>query len=379
LDQSEERISALISEIYDAALDPKRWPSALESARDFVGGQVANIYWHDSVRPVGNNFCQVGISPEWEKVYFETYLPLNPLQPFQVFCPIEEIHAGSEFMSFEEFSKTRFYLEWAAPQGLVDAAFSNLERLPTSSIGFSIMRGVQHGLIDDEARRRMSLLVPHIRRSALIGKTIDLAQVQAATFVTTMDALAAGMFLLDEAGRLVHTNATGSAMIDASGPVKLVNGRVELVSREVDRLLQEALAAAAGGPLTLRNKGVSLPIAGEDGRDFVLHMMPLDIKRRAMLGTGREAAFLVFIRHLDGAGAAAVAAFADRFGLTKQETRVLRSVIDTGSVPMASEVLDISPTTTRFHLTSIFDKTGVRTQAGLVRLLIEGASPFAAG
>jgi DNA-binding CsgD family transcriptional regulator len=108
-------------------------------------------------------------------------------------------------------------------------------------------------------------------------------------------------------------------------------------------------------------------------------MMPLDIKRRAMLGTGREAAFLVFIRHLDGAGAAAVAAFADRFGLTKQETRVLRSVIDTGSVPMASEVLDISPTTTRFHLTSIFDKTGVRTQAGLVRLLIEGASPFAAG
>ena len=82
MDQSEERISALISEIYDAALDPKRWPSALESARDFVGGQVANIYWHDSVRPVGNNFCQVGISPEWEKVYFETYLPLNPLQPF---------------------------------------------------------------------------------------------------------------------------------------------------------------------------------------------------------------------------------------------------------------------------------------------------------
>ena len=60
---------------------------------------------------------------------------------------------------------------------------------------------------------------------------------------------------------------------------QLVNGRVELVSREADRLLQEALAAAAGGPLTLRNKGVSLPIAGEDGRDFVLHMMPLDIKR----------------------------------------------------------------------------------------------------
>ncbi|HET7885989.1 MAG TPA: LuxR family transcriptional regulator, partial [Bradyrhizobium sp.] len=118
-----EHLSTLIGSFYDAALDPGRWREALESARSFVGGQVATIHWHDSVRPVGNFFSQVGISPEWERSYFETYLPLNPLQPFQVFCPVEEVHAGSEFMSFDEFSRTRFYCEWAAPQGLVDAAF----------------------------------------------------------------------------------------------------------------------------------------------------------------------------------------------------------------------------------------------------------------
>ena len=371
-----EQLSAVIGEIYDAALDPGCWPLALDSARDFVGGQVANIYWHDSVRPVGNNFCQVGISPEWERVYFETYLPLNPLQPYQIFCPIEEVHAGSEFMSFEEFSKTRFYREWAAPQGLVDAAFANLERLPTSSVGFSIMRGKQHGLIDDEARRRMKLVVPHIRRAALISKAIDLAQVQAATFTTATDALSAGMFLLAETGRLVHANAAGAAMIGASGPVKLVNGHFELISRESDRLLQDALAAAASGPLELRGKGVSVPLTSTDEQDFILHMLPLDINRRAKPGGIREAAFLVFIRSMDGAGAAAVAAAADRFGLTKQEARVLRAVIDTGSVPMAADLLGISSNTARSHLTSVFDKAGVRTQAGLIRLVIEGTSPF---
>ena len=371
-----EQLSDVISEIYDAALDPDRWPIALNSARDFVGGQVANIYWHDSVRPVGNNFCQVGISPEWERAYFETYLPLNPLQPYQIFCPIEEVHAGSEFMSFEEFSKTRFYREWAAPQGLVDAAFANLERLPTSSVAFSIMRGEQHGLIDDEARRRMKLIVPHIRRAALIGKAIDLAQVHAATFTTAMDALSAGMFLLAETGRLVHANAAGAAMIGASGPVRLVNGHFELISRESDRLLQDALAAAVGGPLKLHGKGVSVPLTNADEQDFMLHMLPLDIKRRAKLGVIGEAALLVFIRSMDGAGAAAVAAVADRLGLTKQEARVLRAVIDTGSVPMAGDLLGISSTTARSHLTGIFDKAGVRTQAGLIRLVIEGTSPF---
>jgi DNA-binding CsgD family transcriptional regulator len=371
-----EHLSTLIGTIYDAALDLERWPQALESARDFVGGQVANIYWHDSVRPVGNNFCQVGISSEWERAYFETYLPLNPLQPYQTFCPIEEVHAGSEFMSFEEFSKTRFYREWAAPQGLVDAAFANLERLPASSVGFSIMRGERHGLIDEEARRRMTLVVPHIRRAALISKATDLAQVQAATFTTAMDALAAGMFLLDAAGCLIHTNTSGAAMIDSSGPVRLVNGRFELVSRASDRVFQEALNVAAGDPIELRNKAVSLPITDPNEKDFSLHMLPLDLKRRARLGADRGATVLVFIRSMDGTGAAAIAAFASQFALTRQEGRVMRAVIDTGSVPMAAALLGLSATTARFHLTGIFDKTGVRTQSALIRLLIEGASPF---
>lgn len=314
-----------------------------------------------------------------ERSYFETYLKLNPLQPFQVFCPIEEVHAGSDFMSFDEFSRTRFYREWAAPQGLVDAAFANLERLPTSSVAFSIMRAENHGLVDDEARSRMKLIVPHIRRAALISKAIDLAQVQAATFGTAMDALAAGMFLLDGAGRIVHTNAAGAQMVDAQGPVHLVNGHFKLLDREPDRLLQEALAAAAGGPMALRGKAVSLPMTDADERDFILHMMPLDSKQRAALGADRATTFLVFIRRLDSAGTAAIAAFSERFALTKQEGRVLRAVIDTGSVPMAADVLGISPTTTRFHVTSIFDKTGVRTQPALIRLLTESASPFKVG
>ena len=168
-------------------------------------------------------------------------------------------------------------------------------------------------------------------------------------------------------------------MVDVNGPVNLVNGHFKLLAHEPDRLLQEALAAAAGGPTALRGKGVSLPITDAHERDFILHMMPLDSKQRATLGADRATTFLIFIRRLDDTGAVAITAFAERFALTKQESRVLRAVIDTGSVPMAADILGISPTTTRFHVTSIFDKTGVRTQPGLIRLLIETVSPFKAG
>ena len=55
---------------------------------------------------------------------------------------------------------------------------------------------------------------------------------------------------------------------------------------------------------------------------------------------------------------------------------MLRALLDTGSVPTAADVLGISPTTARFHVSSIFDKTGVRAQHGLIRLFIESVSPF---
>jgi hypothetical protein len=40
---SEERISRLIGDIYDAALEPELWPGALEGICGFVGGSMANI------------------------------------------------------------------------------------------------------------------------------------------------------------------------------------------------------------------------------------------------------------------------------------------------------------------------------------------------
>ncbi len=369
--------SEIVGCIYDAALDSALWPRALDGARAYIRGQIAAIHWHDSVRPIANALFQAGIGPEWLRKYIETYLPLNPLQPFQVFCPVEEVHAGSELMSFEQFSETKFYKEWAQPQGLVDAVFTNLERLPTSSIGFAVLRGERDGLVDDETLRRMKLVVPHVRRAAAIGKVIDHAHLEASTLATATDALAAGLFLLDAQARLVHANAAGQAMLDTRSPVKTEEGQIRLAGNRADKLLHETIAAANRGLLELAGKSVSIPLAGRDGEAFRAHVLPLGGGYRAK--AQQWTTFILFVRRSDSANAAAVAAFAARHGLTAQETRVLQAVVDAGSVPMAAQILGLAPTTVRTHVTGIFDKTGVRSQIDLIRLLVESASPFSAG
>jgi hypothetical protein len=128
--------------------------------------------------------------------------------------------------------------------------------------------------------------------------------------------------------------------------------------------------------VVLGEKGTSIPIRSENA-DFILHMLPLNAARRKSVGFGDGAANILFVTRTDPKDATALAAFAERFGLTAQEGRVLQAILEVGGVPMAADILGISPNTARTHVTSIFNKTGVRRQADLIRLLIETKSPFA--
>ena len=74
-------------------------------------------------------------------------------------------------------------------------------RSARTAAGFVVFRHERDGLIDNESRWRMRLIVPHIRRAALIGKTLDLKEAQAATFVDVFDGISAAMLRRQYRGR----------------------------------------------------------------------------------------------------------------------------------------------------------------------------------
>ena len=75
-------------------------------------------------------------------------------------------------------------------------------------------RHQRDGLVNDETRRRMQLLTPHVRRAVLIGGLLDHKKSEAAQLADTFDGLSAGMFLVDGSGRIVHANTAGHVMIN---------------------------------------------------------------------------------------------------------------------------------------------------------------------
>jgi PAS domain-containing protein len=211
----------LIGGIYDAVLEPQLWAGVLERAASFVGGCAASIFWQDSIRYEGNVYYQFGADPEYIKLYFQKYVKLNPLNMTYLTLDVGEVSSNSIMIPPAEFFETRFYKEWVKPQGWIDNAFAILEKSTTSMGAFNVFRHERDGLADEDALRRLRPITPHLRRAALIGKVIDLKASKAATFADMLDALSAGIFLLDATGRVVHANAAGRDIFAAGRHVAL--------------------------------------------------------------------------------------------------------------------------------------------------------------
>jgi DNA-binding CsgD family transcriptional regulator/PAS domain-containing protein len=372
----DQTLSDLIGDVYDAALDQLLWPRVLERAAQFVGGVGATLFSKDAAAQLGDVHHDVGIDRHYQQLYFKKYVTLDPATTGQFFAEVEEPFATADLMPFDQFIETRFYKEWVRPQGLIDFLSAILDKSATSVAMFGVFRHERDGVVDDQARRRMRLIVPHIRRAVLIGRMFDLKAAEAATFADTLDGLSAGMCLVDAEGRIVHANAAGHAIIAASDILSIVGGRLVAYDAQVNRTLEEVFAAAGEGDAALGVKGIAIPLIGKSGERYVGHALPLTSGARRNAGIAYTAAVALFIRKAALVNASAPEVMGKTFKLTPTELRVLLAIVEVGGVPQVAAALGVAETTIKTHLGRLFEKTGVNRQADLVKLVAGYATPL---
>ena len=369
-------LSALIGSIYDAVLEPALWTGVVERTGKFVGGVGASIFRQDSVRKTGNSYYHSGIDPRFERLYFEKYIKFDPLSAAYLTLKVGDVSSSSIIIPPAEFFETRFYREWARPQGLVDNVFAILERSPTSIAAFIVFRHERDGLADDDARQLLGLIAPHLRRAVLIGKVIDLRTIEAATFADTLDGLNAGIFLVDATGRIVHANAAGHGILAVGDILRSFAGRLVAHDQQVDEVLHDAFKATEHGDGAIGTKGIAVPLIARDGERHVAHILPLTsgARRRAELAIAATAALFVQKAALEIPSRPE--AIAKAYKLTPTELRVLLTLVEVGGGPEVAEALGIADGTVKTHLSHLFQKTGVKHQVDLVRLVAGFSSPI---
>src|SRR5262249_33719902 len=152
-----EMFSSLIGQIYDVALDPSLWPLVLEKIAGFVRGPAAGLVWQDTANQDGGFYFSWGDDPHYTRLHWETYVKLQPFAIQWSMVPVGKVVSSADLMPLDEFHASRYYKEWAAPQGYLDATSVLLDKWGTSFAHLTVIRHVRDGQVDDEARRRMAL------------------------------------------------------------------------------------------------------------------------------------------------------------------------------------------------------------------------------
>jgi DNA-binding CsgD family transcriptional regulator len=127
----------------------------------------------------------------------------------------------------------------------------------------------------------------------------------------------------------------------------------------------------------LAPKGIAVPLTAEDGERYVAHALPLTSGARQRAGIVPTAAAALFIRRTAPAAPTRPEVIGEAFKLTPTELRVLLAIVELGSVPEVAALLGVADTTVRTHVGRLFEKTGARRQADLVKLVAGYATPFA--
>lgn len=372
-----ERLSDLIGSIYDCVLDPARWESTLDDLRRWLDCASCVVAVTDMRTGAVRLQKVLGLDPQSAAEMAEYGADVAALYqsvPGYLTRPIDEPFSLVRDAR-EALLKTRYYHEWGKPRGLVDAMSVLIMRNPDRLAEVGLGRHESVGVITDREVGLLRLLAPHLRRALTISDLLDMKSIEAESLGGVLDEMAVGVLLVADDGRILHANRAAETMLDRRNPVATSGGKIGAVDPRGTTRLRRVIALAADRETEIGASGIGIALRGPSGHLATAHVLPLargDLRTRlwpaAVAAVFVAADLRLPVGRLD--------AFAEAFGLTAAETRVLDRLIRGESIDEASAALNVARTTLKTHLSRILAKTGTRGRPALMALVHRLAPPL---
>jgi DNA-binding CsgD family transcriptional regulator len=364
------RVSELIGEIYDCAVDSLRWQQTLDNIRMFFCCANATFNTVDIANKVERFRIQVGVDPYWlERAaqYERERVELYDTIPEIYTRPIDEPVVLSRDAPAEVFARNRYRKEWAQPQGICDAIGVWLMRQPARAGYFGMGRHESFGLIGDRDVKLLRLLAPHLRRAVAISDLLDMQTLKAEALGETLDKLAPGVVIAAADAGILHANCSARRMMKEGGPIRSLGGRIAAADGRRTGFLQKAIADAASSETELGHAGAGMAIESPSGQRATAHILPISngSLRPRLLPGGAAAIFIAS----EPTPLPDLEPVAQALGLTRAETRLLGHLVRGEAVPDAAAALGIKYSTAHTQVLSILRKAGVPRQTNLVSLV----------
>lgn len=358
-----DAILGLIDDIYEAGAHPEHWPAALRKLADLTGSLDATMGGQTSAHvPL---LVSARTDPDFVRSYAEHYHSRNAMQLAMHSTPIGQPVLDAMVVDTAAFRASEFYNEWCVPQGYLSGLALNLA---TSQGWRATLMVSGRNDYDGDGLELFKAITPHLIRAFQLNQVLHEAKSLGMGAFAALEYLDRGALLVGVNGLVRSANGMADLILSAGDGLTLKDGRLSCANSRETAALNRLVAQTVRG-IVARDEG-SLLVGRSEGRSpLTVQCLPFPISDWWPGFTQQLA--MIFITDPDVRIEQATERMRQRYGLTHAESRLLWEIARGGGRKSAAANRGISVATARTQLTSIFDKTGVRRQSELVRLLLD--------
>jgi len=364
----EASFSGVLDAIYDAATALERWPTALDRIGKAFGCSYVGLL-DRNLRTMEGRASAIGIDLAGQREYFEVWSKHDLLRLWtRTFRP-GAVETDREIVPHSIMFRSDYYNCFLKPHDMhttmrITLAVGNGFRKFISMARPASLE--EYGRVEIEQCRR---LVPHLQRAAMVAQSVENSRLALNAFSDVWEQSAKGIVLLDSGGRILFANRAVRAMARPHNGLRLSRDRIEAVDDDDNTALQRLIAGATGRMNRLdAARGGILRLArasGEPGLSVAVSAMGSQTSWAGVV----PAAF-VLVTDPSAQPLPPDEIMRALFGLTPAEVRVAVRLTAGESPEHAARTLGVSITTVRWHLASLYRKTGTGRQAELMRRLL---------
>lgn len=367
----DDDLQPLLSRIYDTGSGD--WDALLDEIRQFLRGSAIALISHDFKHNLGSMLFARGYNQKYLASYALYHAHQNVwLARERDYRSPGTIHIGEHLVPERQLLATKFYAEWLKPQDLHHRLCAVLAREQATAVFLEVMRPRQCAGFDQDDVERCRLLLPHLQRALRTYRRMAELELERDAAFRALDQLPWGVMFVDEHRNRLGANRHAEEILVAGDGLTARGNtlRAQLADEtaRLDRLLSTALdrtnqrGSSAGGTLSITRPSGAHPLS--------VLVVPLHTKAEALSERGPIAA--IFVTDPEIPLDSNEQHLRELYRLTAGEARLASCLLQGKSVEEAAAAMGITVNTARAYLKRIYNKTGVRRQPELVRLLVLG-------
>lgn len=364
-----DRFSHLVGCIYDTAQDSANWSACLEELRrEFAGNYASLIVRRGSAHDFG--FI---ISAAAGQRVVDVRNPYISLSPFSGLRP-EKIVTINDVLSPDAWRASQYYKDWCEPHGVFHVMAVDISIHDLGVYGFRITRSPDDPPFSAADRALCEKMVPHLKRALSLYASFHNDRQVYSLYRHAMGQLMVGVFVLDENGQIIESNAMANAILQLADGITVTSKKLGATyaadNRKLQQLVQKVLGQRAPASVAMVE---AMSINRPSGR-VAWGLVAQAITADEWTEGKHRPCVAIFVRDSEGKSEPPMRLAQQLFQLTPAETSLAIQLANGLSLDEASEVLNIRRNTARAHLRSIFSKTGVRRQTELVRIFLNSVA-----